>query len=346
MLMAPGIRRRTVGQISGESIVIEATWMYHHDGLNQNEIAKLLRVSRATVVNYLQEAKDRGYIRISLAPEAFTNHRLAQELRKKFNLQAAFVVPHGIGGDEEALMRVARGAAEWLPSLLNPGDRLGVAWGRTTYEVAKAIERININEITVSQLVGSMATPYGFTAEICSALMAQNIGAACINLHAPAVLSSPELAVQLRNEPIIHAQLEALSQCNKAIFAAGSCGPDSHIVSSGVATATELDWYIKHGAKGVLCGRFIDAEGMPIDGELDERMIGITLDKLQGLEIGVLVSQGPDKVIAMLAAISGGYVTHIVTSNETARLMLVYPEPSQGTNPPTLQGRRSRRRVQ
>ncbi len=320
--MATVTRRRTVGQVSGESIVVEAAWLYYHDGLNQNDIAKLLKVSRATVVNYLQEARERGYIRISLAPEVFSTHQLAEDLRERFGLQAAYVVPGDSCNEEETLMRVARGAADWLPSLLEPGDRLGVAWGRTVYEVAEALDQTRMKDVTVSQLVGSMATPYGFTAEICSAHMAQNLGAKCINLHAPAVLSDPELAQRLRDEPIIHAQLEALSHCNKAIFAAGSSAPDSHIVGSGVASAADLEWYVAHGATGVLCGRFIDTNGQPIPGKLDDRMIGVTLDKLQGLDMGLLVSSGEDKVAPMLAAIRGGYVTHVVTSADTARRML------------------------
>ena len=319
--MASMTRRRNAGQVSGESIVIEAAWMYYHDGLNQAEIAKRLDVSRATVVNYLQEAREKGYIRISLAPEVFSGHQLAEDLRERFDLKAAFVVPTGISA-EDTLLRVARGAAEWLPSLLQSGDRLGVAWGRTVYEVAEALEQTRLNDVTVSQLVGSMATPYGFTAEICSAHMAQNLGAQCINLHAPAVLSDPALAKRLRDEPIIRSQLEALSHCNKSIFAAGSCDPDSHIVGSGVASADDLAWYLAQGATGVLCGRFINSKGEAIPGPLDDRMIGVTLDKLQGLEIGLLVSDGADKVVPMLAAIAGGYVTHLVTSAETARAML------------------------
>ncbi len=320
--MATATRRRTVGQVSGESIVIEAAWMYYHDGLNQSEIAKLLQVSRATVVNYLAEARERGYIRISLSPDVFTSHQLAQDLREAFNLQAAYVVPGGIGSPEDTLLRVARGAAEWLPSLLHSGDRLGVAWGRTVYEVAEAVQKTRIDHVTVSQLVGSMSTPYGFTAEICSAHMALNLGAKCINLHAPAVLSDPDLAARLRDEPIIHAQLEALSHCNKAIFAAGSCGANSHIVSSGVASEADLKWYVEQGATGVLCGRFIDAAGKPIPGALDDRMIGVELDKLLTLDMGMLVSEGSDKVAPMCAAIAGGFVSHVVTSDVTAAEML------------------------
>lgn len=320
--MATVTRRRPSGQVSGESIVVEAAWLYYHDGLNQTDIANLLGVSRATVVNYLQEAKERGFIRISLDPTAFTTHRLAQELREKFGLAAAYVVPDGTGSEEDSLLRVAKGAAEWLPSLLQSGDRLGVSWGRTVFEVAEAMTQSQTKDITVSQLVGSMATPYGFTAEICSAHLAQRLGAKVINLHAPAVLSDPDLAARLRAEPIIKDQIDALSHCNKAIFAAGSVDHTSHIVGSGVASHADLDWYIKQGATGVLCGRFINAAGKPITGELDTRMIGVELDKLQGLDIGLLVSVGADKVQPMLAAIAGGYVTHVVTSVQTATQML------------------------
>jgi DNA-binding transcriptional regulator LsrR (DeoR family) len=321
--MAGGRRRKNTSRSGGESIVIEAAWMYYHDGLNQNEIARSLGVSRATVVNYLQEARERGLIRITMSAEAFTTHSVALQMRETFGLKAAFILPDdGLETDEDILLRVARGAAEWLPQLIEPGDKLGVAWGRTVYEVAEALEQMKTENVTVSQLVGSMATPYGFTAEICSAHMAHRLGAKCINLHAPAIISDPDLAARLREEPVIARQLEALSHCNKAIFAAGSCNPDSHVVGSGVATREDLDWYVSQGAAAVLCGRFIDAAGRPIPGELDKRMIGVTLDKLLGLDMGLLVSCGDEKVTPMLAAIAGGYVTHIVTNMSAARQML------------------------
>lgn len=314
-------RRRPAGQISGEEIVIEAAWLYYHDGMNQNEIADRLQVSRPTVVNYLQEARERGFVRVSLSAQAFVQHRAAIALRERFGLTAAYVVPDHADPDV-TLARVGRGAAEWLPPMLAPGDRLGVAWGRTIYSMTEEMAPTTTDDVTVVQLVGSMATPYGFAAEICSVNLAQRLGAKCVNLYAPAVLSNAALAQQLCAEPVIKAQLDALGTCNKAVFAAGSTNPDSHVVLSGVATPDDLAWYIARGAQGVLCGRFIDAAGQPIEGSLNERMIGATPDKLLGLEVGMLVSAGEDKVAPMLAAIAGGYVTHVVTSRATADQML------------------------
>ena len=320
--MAGPTRRRALGRISGENAVIEVAWMYYHDGRNQQEIAESLGISRATVVNYLQEARETGLIRITLAAPAFTAHRLAQELSARFGLQAAFVVPDEGLAAQDTFARVVRGAAQWLPDLLAPGDRLGVAWGRTVFELAEQLEPRKIDDLTVLQLVGSMATPYGFTAEACSTRLAQRLGARCLNLHAPAILSRAELAEELRQEPILKRQLEALEGVNKLLFSAGTVAQDSHVVESGLASPEDLAAHVARGAVGVICGRFVDAMGQELPGPTEARMIGVALPRLVGLEMGILVIPGPDKVAPSLAAIRGGYVTHVVTSTSVAEALL------------------------
>lgn len=318
-------KRRTIGQVSGENAVIEVAWLYYHDGLNQKDIAEALGISRATVVNYLQEARERDLIRITLAAPAFTTHRLAVDLCRRFGLTAAYVVPDE-GADTEALFtRVVQGAAGWLPDLLAPGDMLGVAWGRTVFDIAEACDPIRTQDTTVLQLVGSMATPYGFTAEACSTRLAQRLGARCLNLHAPAILSSADLAAALRAEPILRTQLAEIEKVTKLLFSVGTVLPDSHIMSSGLATPADLDHYVRHGAQGVICGRFVDAQGRGIPGPMEDRMIGIPLERLVGLPMGILVTPGHDKVAATLAAIRGGYVTHLVTGLTVAEALLAQP---------------------
>lgn len=323
--MSQTSKRRTMGQISGENAVTEVAWLYYHDGLNQKDIAEVLGISRATVVNYLQEAREKGLIRITLAAPAFTTHRLAVELCARFGLTAAYVVPDEGTTTEDQFTRVVRGAALWLPDLLSPGDHLGVAWGRTVFDLAEALEQHRIDDMTVLQLVGSMATPYGFTAEACSTRLAQRLGARCLNLHAPAILSSVELAHALRAEPIIARQLAEIEKLDKLLFSVGTVLPDSHIMSAGLATMEDLDHYARHGATGVICGRFVDDRGRAIPGPMQDRMIGIPLERLTGLPMGVLVTPGHDKVAATMAAIRGGYVTHLVTGATVAEALLAAP---------------------
>ena len=308
---------------SADDYLVQAAWMYYQEGKNQNTIASTLGVSRASVVNYLQQARERGYVRITLDESLFTGHSLSETLCRTFKLKAAYVLPDSPEEiEEDIFLRVARGAAVWLSSLLEPGDRLGVSWGRTVYELAEAMEDKAIPELVVSQLVGSMSTPYGFTSEICSTNLARKLGASCINLHAPAVLSDVELANRLRAEPIISAQLEALKHCNKAVFASGTCEADSHIVGSGVATIDEINWYRERGAVGVVCGRLIDSQGDELIGPLKDRMLAVDLSELRGLDMGMLVSSGVERVSPMLAALNGQFATHLVTSASTARALI------------------------
>lgn len=320
--MSGSARRRNLAQVSGENAIIQVAWMYYHDGRNQQDIAEALGISRATVVNYLQEAREKGLIRITLAAPAFTTHRLAVDLCDRFGLAGAYVIPDEGAEAEEAFLRVVRGAALWLHDLIATGDRLGVAWGRTVYELAEVVEAKPVENLTVLQLVGSMATPYGFTAEACSTRLAQRLGARCLNLHAPAILSRAGLAADLRQEPILKAQLDQLETVNKLLFSVGTATSDSHIVMSGLATRADLDWHVARGAVGVICGRFIDAEGRQMPGPMDDRMIGIPLPRLVGLEMGILVTPGLDKVAATCAAIRGGYVTHLVTGTRVAEALL------------------------
>lgn len=316
-------RRRTPSPSGSFEIVVEAAWLYYNEGLNQNEIARRLGVSRASVVNYLQEGRERGLIRIRLADEPFLTHSLSLDLQQRFGLKAAYVVPAGSPGDPTAtLLRVAKAAGTWLPALVEAGDTIGVAWGRTIHEMAEGMDTVPVPDCRVVQLTGSMATPYGFTAELCSARLAQRLNARCINLHVPAILSNAALAQALRAEPLIHAQLHALGDCNKAVFAAGSCTAESHIVLSGIASAGDIAAYRARGARAVLCGRFLDAAGRHVAGPLDDRMIGITPDRMLGLDLGLLVSCGPDKVEPMQAVLCGGYASHMVTDSATAQALL------------------------
>jgi len=302
-------------------LVVETAWLYYHDGLNQHEIAGRLNVSRASVVNYLQFAREHGFVQVRLSPEVFSGHAAALRLRDTFGLSAAYVVPDG-AGVEETVTRVARGAADWLPSLLEAGDRLGIAWGKTIYDVAEQLEPRAMPDLTVLQLVGSMTTPYGFSSDICSSNMARKFSARCINLHVPAVLSDPKVADLLRRETLIARQLAEVERCTVTAFSVGGCTPESHVVSSGVATLEELADYVSRGAVGVLCGRFIDRDGMPVAGALDGRMMGVELDRLRHPEKGLLVCPSVDRVPASRAAIRGGYATHVVTHLSSAETLL------------------------
>lgn len=304
---------------------VEAAWLYYHDGLNQNEIAERMRISRASVANYLNEGRARGWVRVHLDSDVFRGHRLAAELCAVYGLAEALVVPDDPvdpDGAATSVARVTRAAADWLPRLLEPGDRLGVSWGATVYQMAQQLPISPVPDLTVIQLLGSRPAALGFAAEACTSMLAQRLGGQCINLHVPLVLSSKALRDALSDEPVVHEQLEALASCNKTVLACGTCDADAHVVRSGILSVENIAHYRDKGAAGVICGRLIDSVGQPVVAEVEERMIGVTLDQMRGKDMALLVAAGPGRADPAKAAIKGGFVTHLATSARVAEQLL------------------------
>lgn len=327
MPSTPASNARPTGDVSGrgsrqDDNIIEAAWLYFHDGLNQGDIAKQLNISRASVVNYLAEARRRDYVRVTLDSDVFSNNQLATDLRKKYGIKDALVVPADASSEARSVERVIRAASDWLPQFLSPGDHLGVAWGETIYRLAEVAPKLDLPDITIVQLIGSRPSEIGFAAENCAATLAQRFSANCANLHVPLLLSTAELCESLKAEPMIAHQLKMIEDCTKVIFAAGTTDKSSHIALTGLLDEDTLIDMRAHGAAGVICGRIIDQHGAAMPAPNEGQMIGITLDQMRRKELGMLVSAGLDRVSAARAAIAGGYVTHLVTCSASAQKLL------------------------
>jgi DNA-binding transcriptional regulator LsrR (DeoR family) len=310
----------------GLDAVMAAAWLYYHDGLNQSDVAEIIGVSRASVVNYLQEARDRGIVRVVLALEQEAPIDLAFGLKAKFSLQSCLVIPDD-GGRTDPAWRIGSAGGRVLSAMLVPGDIIGVAWGRTVLALSQTIPETNaVPNVSVVQIVGSMLATYELSPELCTSNIAARIGARCVNLHAPALISKPEVRELILREPAIVEQLALIKACTRVVFSVAGAEPGSTLLHSGLVTADEAKPYVRRGAVGVVAGRFIDRDGEPVDGALDARLIGLELPELKRIPDRLCVAGGPQKIIILRAALLGGYVTTLVTDERTARALMNPPE--------------------
>ena len=299
-----------------------AAWLYYHDELTQNQIAALLGVSRATVVNYLQEARANHYIKISVRSDLLTSIKLAQKLKDIYGLQDCMVIPDD-GGLLSATQRIGKAGASFVEGALQPDDVVGVAWGRTVQALANNLTDQSMSSLYVVQVVGSQrGTSDGFSSEECVSLISLKLHAKTANLHAPAALSSKELRDALLKETIIQEQFTRIRSCNKILFGVCSVKDNSLVFASGLTNAEESKYYIANGAVGVISGRFFDADGNWIQGPLDDRLMGITLDEVKQVPTRIAVAGGTDKTASMLGALRGDFINVLITDERTALSIL------------------------
>ena len=81
--------------MSGEEyrvdLLVEAARMYYENSLTHAEIGKKLGFSRWTASRLIQEARDRGIVRITIEPPQAEHYQLEQALKEYFDLDKVIV---------------------------------------------------------------------------------------------------------------------------------------------------------------------------------------------------------------------------------------------------------------
>jgi len=305
----------------GDDPYIWACWLYYEEGRTQFDIAQIMGISRATVNSYLADARSRGIVNISLEPSRLSSLATARELKQHFGLQDCLVVPDD-DGSKALIERLGAAGGQALGKLLRSGDTLAVAWGRTVLAVAENIRAQALQDVTIVQATGGTSAGFAYTPELCAAAVAQATGGRLINLTAPAIVRDATVRNAFMQETLIEEQFGALARANKALFGVSSLRPSSTIHTSGFFESVSISDYLAKRAVGVVAGRFIDPEGQPVLGVLDDRTIGISLEMLKKIEMRIGVAGGFDKVPAILGALRGGYINVLITDAATGRGIL------------------------
>ncbi|SFB55439.1 dihydroxyacetone kinase, N-terminal domain [Rhizobium sp. NFR07] len=305
----------------GDDALVWACWLYYEDGLTQGDIASAMGVSRATVNSYLAEARERGIVNIAIEPARLASLTIAQELKRHFGLVDCLVVPSEETG-KPLIDRIGAAGAQALHRLIKSGDTVAVSWGRTMLSIGEAASVSGLQDVTVIQAAGGTRASFTYTPELCAAAVAGAVGGRLVNISAPAIVSSRMVRDALLEEPLIADQLAVLSGANKALFGISSLRPNSTIHTSGFFEEVSLQDYLAKGAVGAVSGRFIDGQGRPVAGPLDERIIAMSLDMLKSVDLRIAAAGGFDKVPAILAALRGGFVNVLITDAATGRGIL------------------------
>ncbi|MFJ7356255.1 sugar-binding transcriptional regulator [Phyllobacterium sp. NPDC097923] len=306
---------------SADQIIHKAAWLYYTHGLRQDEVAKHLDISRASVAMYLRRAREIGIVTISTSTELFSDDVLARETEDALGLETVWIIPEDRQAFNPSVEMPVVAAAAFI-ELINKGDRVGVAWGRTVYHIADVMPYADLQGVAVVQLCGNLGAPYSYRPDQCTTEIARRLNAEGINLYAPLVLSSERLAEELRREPVVREQLLAITDCQLALYSVGGIEDDSHLVKCGAITAAEMHALGQAGAAGVIAGQLIDVDGQWLDCAHNRRCISADLDSIRKIPKRMLVVQEDSKFEPLVAAIKGGFASHLMITASMAKRLL------------------------
>jgi lsr operon transcriptional repressor len=314
------------GRWSSEELLLRAAWYYYKDELTQDEIARRLSMSRASVGRLLDRARKVGLVSISLNTEYLDAFELSGALRQTFGLAEALVVPdhEKEPADHHALnTRVGLGGAQFMSTHLRPGASLGVGWGETVSRVIGATNFGAVGPVHMVTLTGGVE---GYLPTILSSRGEMTADSADLTtatvIPSPIMASTSALAAALRAEPTIQQVLKQACEVEQALVGVGTPTADATIVHMGYLNADDSRELRERGVVGDILGQFFDAHGHVVDLPIHDRRIGIDLADLRRIPKVVGVAGGVHKAEAILGALRGDFLDVLVT-NELAAIRLL-----------------------
>lgn len=303
------------------SLRLRAAWLYHGFGLTQSEVAQQMAIGRSTVIRLLEEARQRGEVKITIEDRLPDLAELSISLERALGLDEAIVVPAPADGKGTA-RAVGLALGRLLSEAIIDGMSIGVGWGRTLSAALESFNPPRRQGVKVMSLMGGavetqFANPFEFAWRLASASQAE-----CFLFPAPLVVDSPETRGRLMTDRGITRLMTLAASLDLAVVSAGGLAGNSGSLVRQLITREEASDLLARGCVADIMCNFIDAAGRPVDHGINSRVMSVGIETLRAARHKVLASGGRDRAAAILAVHRSIGCNTLVTDENAARALL------------------------
>jgi DNA-binding transcriptional regulator LsrR (DeoR family) len=299
-----------------------AGWLYFIAGHTQDEIARMLQVSRASAQRLVSLCLAERLITFRLEHPIAACMELAFRLKERFDLVHCEVVP----ADPAAPLStagIAERCANILEMTLRSETPVIVALG-TGRAVRAAVERVSPIERPNHQivsLVGNISADGSASFFDTVGRLADRTGARHYPMPLPFLMSSEdERNRMVRIDPIAKVKAVA-AKADLRLIGIGQMDQKAQVHVDGFVTREELFEMMRLGAAGEITGWAYDARGKLIKGGTNLRLTSIP-PQTPAAATTIAAAIGAAKVPAIRAALAGRLINGLITDEITARAIL------------------------
>jgi DNA-binding transcriptional regulator LsrR (DeoR family) len=298
--------------------------LYYVDGLTQSEIAQRQGLSTAKVNRLLFQARQLGYVNITIRTPFQHLFDLETRLKAVFGLQEAVVIPAVSESSSSMLNALGAAAAEFLLGHLRDGDILGIGGGTAIKAIAEAIEPARPYNVEVVPILGAVQGQLTTDINYLATQLADRLCGKAYQLHAPAFVESREHRDTLREMGPVKGILDIARRANITVFGVGTVDADTSRFVQFTALSHDDMRNIAESCGGVgeIVAYVYDIEGRPCAHEYADRVIGLTIPEINAVPFRIGVAATAAKAIPIYGALRGGYIHALVTDEAAATSVL------------------------
>lgn len=312
-------------------MIVQVSRMYFEKGMRQPQIADKLGLSQSMVSRLLARAKEEDIVRISVSVPEGVYTELEEELVKEYGLQDAIVVDCGSEDDEHWIQKeIGAMAAYSLESVIKQNEVIGISsWSSTLLALVDAMHPLqNKTGISVVQILGGVGSPSARThANWLTSRFADLVNGTSVFLPAPGIVGSAAASKILMEDIYVQQAINLFDHITIALVGIGAVEPSPLLAESGnIFSAEELEMLRKNGAVGDVLLRFFDANGKPVETDLNNRVISMNLYQLSRVHRAIGIAGGSRKFEAIRGALRGRLLNVLITDRYTASRLIREPQ--------------------
>ncbi len=296
---------------------------YYQDGLMQEEIAELERISRSQISRYLSRARELGIVKVSVSlPDIPGFSAMEKRLEKALGLEKVVIAPCSSNRELARRHAIASSASIYLLEVLRDAHIIGFGWGRTVYETSLQLpfSKDKQNALYVPLIGVSGINDSAFQTNTIIDRIAERRKGSSYLLTLPTFRQR-----QFQLAGIDDARIEKLKDYWKvldaAVFGLGTIRQSEHFMGEE-ARPLYYQKVRNSGADGEILSQFFFRDGRLLDcSDEDYIQMAFRLHELKNIPVTICLAGGTEKVKGPDPGGRLGFFKHLVTDSRTAELM-------------------------
>jgi len=296
---------------------------YYQERKTQQFIADKYGISRIMVSRRISKAISDKIVEIIIHPPEDPFVEMEREVELKYGLKEVLITP-SFQNNKKTINELGKAGANYLLRSLKGNESISVSWGHTLLALVNALPKSNFPDINIIQMIGGLGYPEEeLSGNELVRRMATAFNAVPKLLNSPGIVASKEISEALKNDP---QNASTLNLARKADFSLVGIGSFSGVSSlqkpNGILTKEDVKSLEKKGAVGDISLQFINKNGELIEDDVNERIIGISIEDIKNISRVIGIAGGDNKITTVKAALKGQLIDVLITDKNTAKKLM------------------------
>lgn len=298
--------------------------LYYVEDLTRAEVARRLGLSQAEVKQLVGMARAEGMVQIAIRIPFADLVTLEARLKHAFEATDFVVIPAVADDPDTFVHTLGRAGAQYLLNHLRDGDTIAIAGGSSLYSVIQALAPPKKYDVTVVPMAGAVQGRVIADVNFLADQLAERLGGKAHQLYAPAFADTRAQREAVISMGRIQEVLDIARRATIALTGVGTLDAARSSMVQFTALSPEDMERIANvlGGVGEILSQAYDLDGHLCAQEYGERVVGLTLEELQGIPLVIGVAATASKVLPLCGALRGGYLDALITDEVAARGIL------------------------